>query len=490
MHLPRLLIAALAGAVLFAAAGRADDLPDMGDSAGSVISPEQERRIGEAFLRELRSQDVVIDDPEAEAYIQSLGQNLASLSDGQDNPFTFFLVDSPAINAFAVPGGFIGVHSGLILQAQTESELAGVVAHEISHVTQRHAARTFEAASKMSIPGAVGILGAILLGALHPEAGQAAIAAVAAAQQQYAINFTRANEREADNIGMQLLARAGFNPQGMPDFFERLERANRYSDPAYIPEFLRTHPVTTNRIAESRARADQLPAQQYLENLDFQLLRARLRVVTNRDPREAVRFFEETLRAGQYQDERAARYGYALALHKTGENGRARLQLERLRQAEPERIAYALAMARLDVTEKKHDRALATYDEVLKLYPEYRPAVLGSVEAWIAAGSPDRARAVLRDYMGVRQPDPESYRLLAEIEGQIGARIEARIAQAEYYYGNGELELAIEQLKQALRFGDISYYQQQRVQARLDQFHRELDEKKKEERNRPQSSER
>lgn len=461
-------------------AAATDELPEIGDSAGALISPEQERRVGEAFLRDLRGQGIVIDDPELEAYIQSLGLKLASLAEGQGNPFTFFLVKSPVVNAFAVPGGFIGVHSGLILQAQTESELAGVVAHEVSHVTQRHAARTFEAASKLSLPSAVGLLGAILLGVVNPQAGQAAIAAVAAGQAQYALNFTRANEREADAIGMQLLARAGFNPHGMADFFERLQSANRYNDPANIPEFLRTHPVTTNRIAESRGRADQFPRQRYEENLDFHLARAKLRVVTAREPREALQFYEETLRAGQYQDERVARYGYALALIARGEYGKARLQLERLRQAEPERVAYSLAIARLNVAEKAYARALGVYGDVLAIYPDYRPAVLGSAEALIASGAPEKARAVVRDYMSHHEPDPRYYQLLAEIEGQIGAKVEARIAQSEYYYANGELELAVEQLKLAQQVSGINYYQQERVRARLAQFQKEIDEAKKE----------
>ena len=256
----RLSLLAIATLFLTLTEGRyayAVELPDIGESAGAYISPEQEHKIGEAFYRNLRSEGKVVDDPELQAYIQSIGEKLASHAEAQPSPFTYFLVDDSEINAFAVPGGFVGVNTGLVLLTESESELASVLAHETSHVTQHHMARMFEAASRMSIPSAIAMLGAIALGVMSPQAGQAAIAAVAAGQQQYALNFTRANEEEADRIGMDLLERSGFNPEAMPSFFERLQTANRYNDPANVPEFLRDHPVTTNRIADARARADQ-----------------------------------------------------------------------------------------------------------------------------------------------------------------------------------------------------------------------------------------
>ena len=325
----------------------ATDLPDIGDSAGAVISPEQEYKLGQAFLRDLRSKDMVLDDGEVGQYIQSLGSKLAAQADTQPNPFTFFVVNSNVLNAFAIPGGFIGVHAGLIQETKTESELAGVMAHEISHVTQHHGARMFEAASRLSIPSAVGILGAIALGALNPQAGQAAVAAVMAGQQQYALNFTRANEQEADRIGIQVMAQANFNPQGMADFFERLQTANRFNDPALVPEFLRTHPVTTNRIAEARDRADHMPHVKVDESDQFQLMRAKIIVQDAKEPRDAVNFFASALREGQFQNESVARYGYALALTHAGDYSKAGIELSKLVQSAPDNVHYQLALARL-----------------------------------------------------------------------------------------------------------------------------------------------
>ena len=202
-----------------------DDLPNIGDSSGSVISPEQEKKLGEMIMRSARQQVHIINDPEINAYIQSLGYQLAAHSDNPEQPFDFFVVEDPSINAFALPGGFIGVHSGLILTAESESELAAVLAHEMAHVTQRHMARAYESASKLSIPTAAALLAAILISTRSSQAGQAAMAATTAANAQMQINFTRSNEQEADDIGIRILAASGFDPRSMPTFFERLQRA-------------------------------------------------------------------------------------------------------------------------------------------------------------------------------------------------------------------------------------------------------------------------
>ena len=219
------------------------DLPEIGDSAGSVISPEFERRLGQAFMRQVRQQVKIVQDPEVESYIQSIGYQLVAQSDTNTQPFTFFIVDDPQINAFAAPGGVIGVNSGVILNSRTESELAAVMAHEIVHVTQRHMARTIEDAGKFSLPIAAAMIGAILLGTQSAEAGSAALAIISGASIQHQINFTRTNEEEADRVGMQLLARSDYDPRGMPAFFERLQQSSRYYR-GQAPEFLQTHPLT------------------------------------------------------------------------------------------------------------------------------------------------------------------------------------------------------------------------------------------------------
>lgn len=469
--------AALALALALALPLAADPvaLPDIGDSAGALISPEQERRLGRALLREAYRYGVVIDDPEIQGYFQSLGQRLAAHLEDYEGSFTFFLVDAPSINAFAAPGGVIGAHSGLVLESTSESELAAVLAHEISHVTQRHMARSYEAASKMSLPMAAAMLGAILVGIANPDAAQAAVAAVAAGQQQYAINFTRANEQEADRIGIGLLHRAGFDPHAMASFFERMMIANRYSDPKSVPEFLRTHPVTINRIAEARDRAERLAAQKHADSDAYKLMRTKLRVLVSKDPKRLVEEYERELRSGRFEDEQAARYGYALALTRAGEHGKARVQLSELLRADPAQPAFLLAMARLETETGDLPAALERYADALHLYPDSKAVLLGYIETLLIARLGKGARDLLREYAYEHEPDPRYYKLLAEAEEQAGAPVESHIALAEYYFHLGETQMALQQLEIAQRQPAIDYYQRERVLARMDEMKAELE---------------
>lgn len=447
-----------------------DSLPDIGDSAGAVVSPREERAIGEAVLRAFRGYGVVLEDPELEVYIESVGYRLVAQSDAPTVDFNFFVVRDPAINAFATPGGFVGVHTGLLLASRSESELAAVLAHEVSHVTQRHGARAMEAASKLSIPTMAAMVGALLLGALNPEAGQAAVAAVSAGGQQFAIDFTRSNEYEADRVGINLLHRAGFDPYSMAAFFERLQQTTRYSDPQNYPVYLRTHPVTVDRIAESRSRAEQLDYRPQADSLAYHFARAKARVLTEPDPRRAVRDFEQQLRTGQYPREDAARYGYALALTAANEFGRARAQLDQLLAEDGEQVAYLLAAARLESAERNYDAAVQAYDAVLRLYPYYRPAMLGQAEALLSGGRAEEARTLLRSYAGHHATTPSYFKLLADAEGRGGSTVESHIALAEYYFASGESELAMEQLKIARHDPTVDRFQSQRIEARLSEI--------------------
>ena len=267
------------------------ELPEIGDPTSTLMTGQEEIELGAAFYRSLHAQVPLSKDPEVNDYIQSLGNRLTINSDNPAQPFTFFVVEDPVINAFAGPGGFIGVNSGLILLTEQESELASVLAHEISHVTQRHLFQTFQAASKMSIPTALGMLAAAVLGA--KAGGNGAMAGIMAAQglnAQYQINFTRDNEEEADRVGMQVLSKSEFDPRSMPEFFERMQQSTRFVS-GKLPEFLLTHPVTTSRISDTRDRAERYPYRQYPDSLIYQIIRAKLRVETTQNPKEAMAYF-------------------------------------------------------------------------------------------------------------------------------------------------------------------------------------------------------
>ena len=320
-------------------AGYADRLalPEIGDPSGNLLSPTQERRLGQAFMRSIRASQPVIDDPLMNSYIQRLGEQLVAASDAAGRNFHFFLIDSPQINAFAGPGGYIGIYSGLVTTTESESELASVVAHEIAHVTQNHLIRSFDAAKRMSLPMAALAIAALVLGAAtdNAAAGVAAATGIQAGMAQRQINFTRSNEEEADSFGIQALAQADFDPQAMATFFDRMGKATRLYDNGQMPEFLRTHPVTSNRIADARGRAGAYPYRQRPESLDYHLLRARLRGLEFPTPKAAVTFFRGTLDSHRYRNEEAERYGYVLALTANRQHEVAKGQLNELLRQRP-----------------------------------------------------------------------------------------------------------------------------------------------------------
>ena len=452
------------------------DLPDLGDSTGLIFSPEYERRLGQAFLSQIRRQAKIINDPEIETYINSIGYRLVSHSDNNTQQFTFFIINDPAINAFSAPGGIVGINSGTILTSSTESELAAVMAHEIAHVTQKHMARAMEMQKRMSIPMMAAMLGAIILASQNPDAGQAAIVATQGASAQMQINFTRSNEQEADRIGMQLLARADFNPMGMPDFFQKLLEDSRYQGAA--PEFLRSHPLTSNRIADTRARAEDYPSNiKYHESKNYNYIKAKLRVLLSKNADDASKYFQQKLDADKYGDNAVYyNYGLALADTETGKYDQASEKLQQLLAKEPENTFYILALAALYVQQGQYASAFKIYDNAIKLYPDYRPVVFSYAKALLEDNKPDKARDVLHNYGKHYKPDLIYYKYLTRAEGEAGDKIESGIANAEYYYLAGETGVAIDQIRHLLRSHNPQpdYYQRERLQDRLVFMEQEL----------------
>ncbi len=443
-----------------------DQLPDFGDSSGALISPVQEQALGEAFMRSVRHQATLVTDPHVNRYIRQLGARLVTNSDSPGYPFTFFVVDDPSVNAFAGPGGRIGVHTGLLLAAENESELAGVMAHEIAHVTQRHLLRAYESAQQLSLPTAAATIAAILLGAAtgSADAGIAAATAVQAGSIQQQLNFTRANEKEADRIGIQTLSRAGIDPFGMPAFFERLYQTTRLYGAASIPEFLSTHPVTTDRIAESIDRAGKLANQKQRDSLEFELTKVRLAVLQSREPGQLLRGL------GEYSGT-AQRYGQALADWRTGKKSRARKQLSELRQTDPDRILYRTTLARMLMDDGRIKEGLALFEDTLRLYPGDLVAGQYYAEALLLAGKAKEARDVILTLLRHEQArTPAIYRLWARATSISGPAWETRFASAELYFMNGNLTLSIDQLEQALQLKTLNDYDRARIQARLHDF--------------------
>ena len=424
------------------------ELPDMGDSSGTLISPAEEKEFGEAFFRSLHSQITINQDAEIQEYIQSIGQKLATNSDTPGHPFHFFVVMENDINAFAGPGGYIGINSGLILMTEAESELASVMAHEISHVTQRHLFRAAEAAGRLSIPTAAATLAAILLGTQSPAMGQAAIMAIMAGNVQFQIHFTRENEEEADRVGMQTLSASQFDPRSMPTFFERLQQATRYYGQA-IPEFLRTHPVTASRISDTRGRAETYPYKQYPDSLGYQLAKAKIRVLTGVDPAATREYFQSRLTQGTSEQRTVARYGMGLLALKEEKYKEAEAVFQNLIQQYPEQPQYAAAFARTTLDARNYNAAVNRYQKMIEQFPNNEAIKLEYITALLKAGKIDQARKKLFSLNPVTQKMPTYWQLLAQVYSDLNQPAESHRYLAEYYFAMGQTKDAILQIRLA-----------------------------------------
>lgn len=445
-------------------------LPDIGDSAGSV-SPAEEYRTGEAVIRNIRRAGGVFDDPLIHDYLNDLGYRLVAASETQQ-PFRFFLINDDAINAFALPGGFIGINAGLVLATESESELAGVMAHEIAHITQRHHARQYEQGSN-SIPVIAAIIAAMVLGSQDSQVGEAAIASMAAGSAQKQIDFTRANEKEADRIGIELLTKADFNPHAMAAFFEILDKRSRlYGDS--VPEFLRSHPVNEARIADAKLRANKYPNALTTGSTSYYLLRTRLKVLTSNDKTELLNYFSGKLTAGNYQNKDAARYGYALALKENNKFKEALKQADLLVTKNPEQIAYSLLKAEIETEAKNFSAAEKTFHQLLKLYPSNKTISLYYANSLLKAGKFTKSYKILQQQVSHANQQPELYRMLAETEAKLNKPAYSHQALSEYYYLRGQTHDAIKQIELGLKTPGIDFYLMSRLEARLKEFKNEL----------------
>ena len=453
------------------------ELPDMGDSSGALISPVQEQQLGEAFFRSLHAQISINQDAEIQQYIQAIGNKLTANSDAPGNPFHFFVVMDKAINAFAGPGGYVGVNSGLILTTEAESELASVMAHEVAHVTQRHLYRAFEAASRLSIPTAAATLAAILLGTQSPELAQAAVMAVQAGSVQFQIDFTRDNEQEADRVGMQTLAASNFDPRSMPIFFERLQQSSRYYGKD-IPEFLRTHPVTSSRISDTRGRAEKYPYQQYPDSMGYLLTQAKLRVLSADDNGSVLKYFEPRLKQGTQQQRAVARYGVGLVYLNTQKFDQANTIFKQLVEEYPEQPQYLTAYARTALESRDYRTALQRYQSALGRFPGNQAIKEDYMTALLKAGDASQARQVLLSLDTKAQRQPAHLKLLAQIYNDLKQPAESHRYLAEYYYSTGQTEAAILQIKLAQKSPGLNFYLSAILDERLGFFIREEEERK------------
>jgi predicted Zn-dependent protease len=461
MKIRSVLAAALAAATF----AMADDLPDLGDVSSAVITPAQERRLGESIMRQIRADPAYLDDPDVSDYLNAVGYRLVGSSPDPAGPFEFFCVLDNSVNAFALPGGFVGVHSGLLLMAQSESELASVLGHEIAHVTQHHIARVIAGQQKAGLASMAALAIAILAARSNSDLSQAAIVGAQAGMIQSQLNFTREHEREADRIGLQILDKSGFDVHAMPVFFERLQKATRVYE-SNAPSYLRTHPVTYERIADVQGRIQGVPFRQVPDDIDFQLVRARLTAMDG-SPRDAAAKFVRLLNERKVSSEAAARYGLVVALLRAGEFPRARKELAALQALKARSPMIDALSAQTLVASGEVEKGLATYREALRANPGRRALSYGYVDALINARRANEAVEFLSSKLESRSPDPRLYELQARAYAATGKRLQQHRALAEAYALRGNIVGAIEQLHIAQKAGDGDFYQQSSVEARL-----------------------
>lgn len=514
----KLFLACAALTILSGSALAADvRLPDFGSSADVMLTPDIERRYGEQMLREMRAANLIFDDPQIRDYIDGLGYRLVAQSERPDRDFTFFVLRDMSLNAFAMPGGYIGIHAGLIAAAETESELAAVVSHEVAHISQRHLARAFESASKSQLPIALAMLGAIVAaqaaGSSSGDLAQAAVVSGTALMQQQLINFTRGSEYEADRIGIQTLGRSGFDVNGMSDFFARMHRANR-ANGSEIPEFLRTHPVDTSRIAEAKARAAQISSQKSASaHLDdavlelpltvprllaqpdapvalgapaddrlspFLLFRERVRVLASLTPSLLVQDYRRHLDSalgnpaaigGGLAD--AQRYGLGLALARAGRPEDALPVLTALSREHPDSTAVQLALAEAESLAGRHAVAVERVNQLDRRRPGERAITQALATVLLAQSRKADALQAARRLKPVLEKldaDAALIETYARASQLAGDEVRAGEMYAELTLLNGRPDDAMGQLRGLLDRADVDYYQRARIEARIAQI--------------------
>ncbi|AIS15898.1 M48 family metalloprotease [Pseudomonas rhizosphaerae] len=450
-------------ACLLALPSHAGDLPSLGDASSAIVSPQQEHQLGRAWLSLLRGQVKQLNDPQLKDFVETSVYRLSETSQLNDRRLEFILIDSKELNAFAAPGGIVGVNGGLFFNAQTEGEYIGVLAHELAHLSQRHFARGVEAQQRMQLPMMAALLAGIVIAASGAgDAGIAAIAGSQAAAIQEQRRFSRQNEQEADRIGIINMEKAGYDPRNMPTMFERLMRQYRFD--ARPPEFLLTHPVSESRIADTRNRAEQAAKGGKEDSQWYQLMRARVQLYYEETPGLAAKRFRAQL--DENPNALPARYGLALAQIKAGQLNEARENLKQLLAKQPDDITLNLAQVDLDITNNRIPDAQQRIDRLLTQYPGNYPINQKRIDVLLKQNRMADAEKALENLLKSRSDDPDVWYLVAETRGQNGNIIGLHQARAEFFALVGEFDQAIQQLDLAKRRAADNFQLASRIDAR------------------------
>ncbi|CAL7963948.1 beta-barrel assembly-enhancing protease [Gammaproteobacteria bacterium] len=469
----KIFLTLLIVAYLISSAALAYELPDLGEHSATILTPKEEKQMGKEFIQAVRSHLSILDDSIINDYIQNLGDKLAANSNAKNKKFNFFIVLNPAINAFAGPDANIGIYSGIFLATRSESELAAVMAHEIAHVSQHHMEHLIERAKNTQLTATAGALAALLVGiaAGANNVGTGAAMASMGGAQQHLLNFTKDKEIEADHIGMKTLYNSGFNPEAMPNFFERVQRLTYDYNNDQIPTFFLTHPATTDRIAESKDRANQYQKKQIKSQNTYNLLHARMQVLTLRHPTDATRYFQKQLAINKHQDETGAtQYGYALALYKNQQLAQATTIIANLQKKYPNEVLFQMAAAQLAAANKQPDNAINILKTALSSHPDYYPLFIQYGQTLIEAKHSQAARDFLKSKIIQYSDNSDLSWLLAEAYAQNNQKADAYQAKARSYEIEGYYRQAGVLLQQALKVPKLSSTEQAIIHARIERL--------------------
>ncbi len=444
-----------------------DNLPDIGSSASKGFSIAKEQAVGDSYMRQLRTIAPLINDAEINDYIQHLGFKLVeSNPQATGRKFSFFVINQNSINAFALPGGYIGVHTGLITKSANESELASVLAHEIAHVTQRHLARRIELQNQLTLPSLAAFAAAILVASQsnNADAGAAAIIGTQGLTKQAVINHTRSNEAEADRIGIETLYLAGFNPNAAVSFFEKMQANSRYRSDFF--EFLQTHPLSRNRITDARLRAAKFPRRPVIEKSTYRLIKAKIKALTTTITpalliREQKRFQEKKFKNNEQL------YGYAILLKKANKLKQAEQILVGLIKHQPKQTSYAIALAELDIMQNKAKRSLPIIEKFLSQIPGNLALVEINAKLLLETNQPLKARSLLLENIHMTRFAPHLFKLLSQAQQKAGFLAEVFESEGNYLVSIGDLNGATNQYYHALNAHTEDPYARERINAQL-----------------------
>ena len=455
-----------------------EGLPDLGDVSQTVLTPLQERQIGQQSMMEIRASRQYLDDVEVNDYLNQIGYKLVEKSSEPSLGFEFFAINDYNINAFAMPGGYIGVNSGLIMTAQSESELAAVLSHEIAHVTQHHLARIIAGQQSDGLTTMAALAIAILTARTNPQAAEAAIATAQARTIQKQLDYTRTHEQEADRIGLDILEKSNFDVHAMPEFLNRLQLATRLLE-GQAPTYLRTHPITSDRVADIENRVSKQPYRLIPDSLDFQLVRAKL-IAARKSAPDAIAYFSEALGDKKHGNPIAQRYGLIVSLLRSNENNRAAEELEILRtQSNSHPGLNSSAMietltGQVMLANNKLPDTLSYYRTAVQNFPQHRALIYDYAELLLQNKQAEAAVKLLAEQLARHPSDIRLHDLQAHAYSIQGMLLEQHQAQAYSYAWQGKLYAAIEQLEMAKQAGG-SFYQLSVIESDLRELREFLD---------------